>query len=167
MRVGALTIVVPLILAMCGFSLGCTDPVQPAGAAAAVYTPHPVPASPQPARPVWNGCAPGVGRLYGEAVPVYQASYDYQGGFLLSHFTLCDNGTFELAFESGRFPPFDYIGKYSQSDSAVAFNFVDSDLAGAWTATARLRGDTLIVEYNFVMMMADFVNGPYLRDRVP
>ena len=167
MRVGALTTVVPVMLAMCGFSLGCIDPVQPAGAAAAVYTPHPVPVSPQPARPVWNGCAPGVGRLYGEAVPVYQALYDYHGGFLLSHYTLCDNGTFELAFESGRFPPFDYIGKYSQSDSDVAFNFVDSDLAGAWTATARLRGDTMIVEYNFVMMMADFVNGPYLRQGVP
>jgi hypothetical protein len=167
MRVAVLTITVPVMLGMCGFSLGCVEPVQPAGAAAAVYTPHPVPVIPQPARPVWNGCAPGTERLYGEAVPVYQVLYAYHGGFLQSHYTLCDNGTFELAFESGRFPPFDYIGKYAQSDSDVAFNFVDSDLAGPWTATARLGGDMMIVEYNSVMYMADFVNGPYVRQRVP
>jgi hypothetical protein len=80
--------------------------------------------------------------------PAGAAAYDYHGGSLLSHYTLCDNGTFELGFESSRFPPFDYIGKYSQSDSAVAFNFVDSDLAGPWTATATLRGDRMIVVYN-------------------
>lgn len=154
-------------LAMLGIIVACADPVQPAAATAlrpSVSAPAP---TPSPARPPWPGCPGDLQIVYQEAAPIYQAYYASQSGSLISQYTLCANGTFDLAFASGSFGLFDYQGTYSRSDSTVALYFNDSDLAGAWIATAKLRGDLMSVEYDEVMAMADFVNGPYVRQSTP
>jgi hypothetical protein len=114
-------------------------------------------------RPLWLGCPNGDGRLYQEAQPIYAAYYASQSGIVVSQYTLCANGTFDLEFESGIWGVTDYLGSYSQDDFGVTFNFTDTNLAGSWVATGQFHGDTLAVVYNNVMMMADFVNGAYVR----
>jgi len=80
---------------------------------------------------------------------------------------LCADGTFLLRLQSGRWGESEYLGKYSSSDSTVTFDFAASNLAGAWNAVGKLRGDTMTVVYNDVMVMANCIGGPYLRQAVP
>jgi len=84
-----------------------------------------------------------------------------------TQYVLCADGTFLLRLQSGRWGESEYLGKYSSSDSTVTFDFAASNLAGAWNAVGKLRGDTMTVVYNDVMVMANCIGGPYLRQAVP
>lgn len=87
-------------------------------------------------------------------------------------FVLFANGAFSLQFvrENGAVPSassFEYAGRFSRADSVVKFEFAASNTAGAWTATAVVHGDSLSVEFNVVMQLADFEDGLYVHAPQP
>jgi hypothetical protein len=86
-------------------------------------------------------------------------------GTLSSHYVLYDDSAFALQFVSGRFGRFEYAGRYTRAGDRVALSFDGWSTAGAWEATAVLRGDSLSVKYNTVMMLSDFMDGSYVRQR--
>jgi Tol biopolymer transport system component len=83
-------------------------------------------------------------------------------------FVLFPNGMFALQFVratssiSGPLS-FSYAGWYSRTDAVLTFLFDASNTAGAWTAKGVLRGDSLVVEFNTVMQLADFEDGVYVQ----
>ena len=81
---------------------------------------------------------------------------------LQSRYALYDDGTFELQFV-GAGQSFQYLGRWTRADSLVTFDWDGWSLAGPWGATGALEGDRLVVKYNSVMMMSDFVDGAYVR----
>jgi len=77
-----------------------------------------------------------------------------------SSFILRPDGGFDLTYEMGQLG---YPGTYASTASSLAFAFKDSDTAGAWLAEGTIQGDSLHVEFNLVMSMADFESGWYVR----
>jgi hypothetical protein len=77
-----------------------------------------------------------------------------------SRYLLFADGAFILEYEG---QAFGYGGRFVRNDSTIVFNFADSSLAGAWVATGAIRGDSIVVSYNLVMMMTDFEDGTYVR----
>jgi hypothetical protein len=151
---------VAVLGAVLGAALGCSDATPPLPKTIP-YTPptstppiQPKPSAPEP----WLGCSPIQQQVYNEAGSIY----NYGG--ITSQYTLCADGRFNLRIENASLDQFDAPGTYAQSDSIVAFKF---DATGAWTATGKLRGDLMIVEYNDVMIGADFANGTYVRQAPP
>ena len=96
-------------------------------------------------------------RVFVEGSPIYRN----QGMALESHYILYDDLRFVLKFSGG----FEYRGTYKESNGAITFDWEGWSTAGAWGATASLRGDTLDVKYNVVMQLSDFVDGIYIRKR--
>jgi hypothetical protein len=58
-----------------------------------------------------------------------------------------------------------YKGRLTQTNNSVSFTWEGWSVAGPWGATGTLRGDTLTVGYNMIMVLSDFVDGVYLRKR--
>jgi len=79
-----------------------------------------------------------------------------------SRFVLYDNGTFSLQYVSQRFGAFQYLGRYSRTESAVAFSFDGWSIAGPWLAQGTFSGDRLTVVYNLIMQMSDFADRVYV-----
>jgi hypothetical protein len=76
-----------------------------------------------------------------------------------SRYVLANDTAFSLQYlTTERF--FEYRGRYSRAAATLTFHFNDS--AGAWEATGTLRGDSLIVRYNLLMLLADFEDGVYV-----
>lgn len=98
------------------------------------------------------------------------SSSSFQGR---QRFVLFTDGTFSLQYarENGAVPggpsSFAYTGEFSRADSVLKFDFAASNTAGAWTATAVVRGDSLSVEFNVVMQFADFEDGLYVHTPQP
>jgi hypothetical protein len=82
-----------------------------------------------------------------------------------SRYVLAADGTFALQYVLSGF--FEYAGRYSRADSVITFDFNDWNAAGPWQAGGTFRGDSLVVEYNIVMMFADFEDGVYVRSADP
>jgi hypothetical protein len=82
---------------------------------------------------------------------------------LLSRYIIRDDGTFGLEYaRNGHYPGFVYPGTYSIRDYLITFDF-EGD--ARWQATARIRGDSMFVEYNEIMYLSDFLDGEFIRSR--
>ena len=90
-----------------------------------------------------------------------QSSYTVSGYTTRSRYVLYDNGAFGLQYSDNG--GFEYRGRYTEVNSVINFEWEGWSTAGPWGATATLRGDTLTVAYNIIMMMTDFENAVYLR----
>jgi hypothetical protein len=89
--------------------------------------------------------------------------YAWNSGSLHSRYVFEENGTFVLEFYEGAIKRFGYTGRYTHADSLITFDWDSWSVAGPWRATATLRGDNLVVRYNTIMMLTDFVDGTYVR----
>ena len=56
-----------------------------------------------------------------------------------------------------------WSGRYARADSVLVFHYNASRVAGEYAAHGTLRGDTLLLRYNFAMNMTDFEDGVYVR----
>jgi hypothetical protein len=90
-----------------------------------------------------------------------QASYPVRWYTARSRYILYDNGNFALQYDE--YGGLEYRGSYTKVASLITFNWEGWSTAGPWGATATLRGDTLTVTYNDIMMMTDFEDAVYLR----
>jgi hypothetical protein len=97
------------------------------------------------------------GTIYLAAPGLYASIRD-----LSSRYVLYEDNTFALQFV-GPGESFDYRGRYTRADSVVTFDWDGWSSAGPWGATGTLRGDQLVVQYNLVMQMTDFIDGTYVR----
>ena len=82
---------------------------------------------------------------------------------LHSRYIIRDDGTFGLEYaREGQYPGFVYPGTYSIRDHLITFDFQGD---AGWQATARIRGDSMFVEYNLIMYLSDFLDGVFVRSR--
>jgi hypothetical protein len=58
---------------------------------------------------------------------------------------------------------FEYLGRYSRTDSAITFDFDGWSVVGPWLASGVVAGNSLTVKYNDVMLWSDFEDGVYIR----
>jgi hypothetical protein len=74
-----------------------------------------------------------------------------------SRIVLYDNGAFVLRYEGIG----DYRGGYTVANGVITFEWEGWSAAGPWGATGTIRGDSLTVEYNFIMQLTDFEDAVY------
>jgi PKD repeat protein len=79
----------------------------------------------------------------------------------LSRYVLHQDGTFSLQYVTAPWGFFEYTGRYSRVNASIRLDFDASSQAGEWLATATVQGDSLVVTYNLVMVLSDFVDGVY------
>lgn len=95
----------------------------------------------------------------------HQLSYSVRDYTQQSRFVLYDNGAFVLQYAicncGGA-----YRGRYTEANGVITFEWEGWSTAGPWGATGTLKGDTLTVQYNLIMMMSDFEDAVYLRPPV-
>ena len=137
---------------------GCVDGTQSSrpSAAAPVTPAIPPQLTPPPAFPPLSRS----GTIYRAPDSLYDLFANYHQSQLASRYVLYDGGTFGLQFVSARFSFFEYAGHYSSMDSVLTFTF-DGD--SRWQATATMRGDSLVVTYNLMASLSDFLDGVYVR----
>ena len=127
------------LAAVLSLPVACSDVTSPADA--------PLPPPTQPTFPATTGPA---------TIYVEQGSlYGLDG---LTRFVLYENGAFALQFKGSL--PLEFAGRYTRVDSLVTFEWKG---ASAWGATGTMRGDELVVTYNAIMQLTDFVGGTYVR----
>ena len=125
-------------------ALACSDVTGPVDT--------PLPPSSQPTVPAFPATT-GPAAIYVEQNSLYPP--------YSTRFVLYENGAFALQFPSSGLP-LEFAGAYTRTDSLVTFEWRSSR---AWGATGILRGDELVVRYNVLMQMTDFVDGTYVRSR--
>lgn len=158
----ALALALALALgALLALSAGCADSTGPPPPAAAPPLAEPA-APPQPGLRAFPPLS-RPGDVYDGNPGIYQAARAYHGGTLASRYVLYEDGTFGLQFLSPAFGFHEYAGRYAHRQPGISLGFYDGNTAGPWFATATLRGDSLAVEYNLVMYLADFLDGVYVR----
>ena len=84
-----------------------------------------------------------------------------------SRYVLYNDTTFSLQYWRRGSGPFDYRGRYVATDSVINFSFDFFNLTGPWHSTGVLRGDEMIVSYNAIMAMVDFIGGRHVRTPGP
>ncbi len=89
-----------------------------------------------------------------------QSSQPVNGLTTRSRYVLYDNGAFEFQYIDmiSKYP-----GSYKQENNAIMFQWEGWSVAGPLGATGTLRGDTLTVVYNDIMVMTDFEDAVYLK----
>lgn len=80
-----------------------------------------------------------------------------------SRYVFYGDSTFSLQYVRPDWGFFEYRGRYARAGSRLAFDFDDENSAGAWLADGSVHGDSLVVTYNLIMMLADFEDGLYVR----
>jgi hypothetical protein len=58
-------------------------------------------------------------------------------------------------------------GRYARADSVLTFRYNGWNVQGPWEARGIVRGDSLILRYNAVMIGSDFEDGVYVRLPLP
>ena len=150
-------------------SLGCSDlstqgrqdPTAPPSDPNRPLPPPPATNGPPPAFPAVSSSA----LVYDGPSGLYDELVSYHGSTLPTRYVLFSDSTFQLQFASFRFGIFSYAGRYSRSDTLITFAWDGWSSAGPWGSAGALCGDTLVVRYNIVMMMSDFIDGSYVRSR--
>ena len=92
-----------------------------------------------------------------------ELSYPVRDYTKSSRLVLYDNGAFVLRYMtvgSGG-----YRGRYTEGNGAITFEWEGWSTAGPWGATGSLQGDSLHVQYNFIMQMTDFEDAVYALAR--
>ena len=139
----------------------CTDGMMPPTAPTAKTTSPPAAASTAPMSDVAPGFPPPSrpARIYVDPMP---PSYSMHGSPLASRYLLFEDGTFALQYASANYPFFEYLGTYKEAGAVITFEWKG---CCGWSATGSLEGDALKVEYSLNMVMSDFINGVYLRQK--
>lgn len=109
-------------------------------------------------------CAPPTGsrKVYVGTDGMYDF-FNSTHGKLTSSYVLHEDGAFALQFSSLRYGDFEYLGRYTRTDTLITFSWEGWSIAGEWGATGILRGDSLSVRYNLIMSLTDFIDGVYVR----
>jgi hypothetical protein len=129
---------------------GCKDSGPPVEPTAPPLLPGEPPAPTAPANfPVPSSAATIYDRTSSSSIPGK------------SRYVVYDNGTFSLQYVTPAFGFFEYVGRYTRQDSAIAFQF-DAN-SGTWLADGTVAGDSLTVKYNHDMIMSDFEDGVYTQ----
>jgi len=82
-----------------------------------------------------------------------------------SRFILYENGAFELQYPPSAYGPGLYRGAYQKANGRIMFlfEFQGRSVGSAWDdASATLTGDSLTVQYDWSMRMADFEDAVYV-----
>jgi len=150
--------IVALLVAQLATACSAGDVSRPAVPGVIDTNPPPVPpvSFVQPTRPA---------TIYMGAQGIYQFLVSTYGGPVLSRYVVYEDNTFALQFFNSSRGQFEYTGRLARSDSVFDLRFDGWSIAGPWIATGALRGDTLSVSYNTVMMLSDFADGYYVRVR--
>jgi hypothetical protein len=77
-----------------------------------------------------------------------------------SRFILYDNGAFVLQYPS--LGGGGYRGGYKDASGVIIFDWEGWSVAGPWSATGILSGDSLTVKFNDIMLWTDFEDAVYL-----
>jgi hypothetical protein len=112
-------------------------------------------------------CSAAFGFVAGvyERTSYYAPSVEFHGT-LSERYVIDADGSFRLQFDSGRYGSFAYPGGLSlisTGGTETLFVLAFSANNGQWSATATLRGNCLVVEYNTDMWLSDFEHGVYCR----
>jgi hypothetical protein len=147
---GALVVLL-LLSAACGSS----GPTSPTVTPPSPVVPPPVPApTPSPTKTFPPLSGPSRTFVFDRGLLSRVSDYTRK-----SSFVLYDNGAFVLRYSG----PGEYRGGYTETNGVVTFEWEGWSAAGPWGATGTMRGDSLAVEYNFIMQMTDFENAVYAR----
>ncbi len=159
---------VPLAISLTLAAGGCSEPTPPVSSdpptAAAPATPPATPPTSQPfppAPPFPNLTRPG--DIYIGDPAIYQFIFSFHQSQVASRYVFYDDGTFGLQFSSVRWGFFEYPGRFIRADSLIMFDFGGRSTAGPWDASGTVRGDSLMVRYNELMLHSDFADGWYVR----
>lgn len=133
-------------------AVGCSD----AGQITKPTVPPPTVSLPPPAFPVLSR----PGRIYRADNHLYDAYVAVHLSSLASRYVLYDSGQFALQFASVNYPFFEYVGHYTVVDSVITFAFAADP---RWQALGTLRADSLLVTYNLIASLSDFVDGVYAQ----
>lgn len=148
----AAAIVLPMLLAACGSSA----PTSPTATSLARFQG----AQPPPANfPPLSG--PSRTFVFERELSNYVNDYTRH-----SRFVLYDNGAFELQYPPSQYGPGLYGGEYQNADGVIGFlfEFEGRSVGAAFNdATGTLKGDSLTVQYDWNMRMADFEDGVYVQ----
>lgn len=105
-----------------------------------------------------------VAGIYERSSPHWSGTIEFHGS-LSERYVILEDGTFRLQYDSERFGFFQYPGSYSSyppvGPTTALLLVFDGD--GRWSATATLRDNCLIVEYNLIMALSDFEDGEYCK----
>ena len=77
-----------------------------------------------------------------------------------SRFVLYDNGAFVLQYPS--LSEGGYRGGYQDANGVIMFEWEGWNVAGPWGATGTLKRDSLTIQYNEIMQLADFEDASYV-----
>ena len=80
-----------------------------------------------------------------------------------SRLVLYDNGAFVLQYPT--LGQGGYRGGYTEVNGMITFEWEGWNAAGPWGATGILQGDSLRVQYDFIMQMTDFEDAVYALAR--
>lgn len=143
-----------VLIALAGLTVACGDSTRPLPTGDGVQM---LPLPPIPPFPAVTRAA----TIYLGPDSLYSANR--AAGFELhSRYVLYDDDTFAL--QTIGIQGFgEFTGRYARADSIVTFDWDGWSTAGPWGATGTFRGDSLVVKYNPVMQMTDFIDGTYVR----
>ena len=141
--------VVVMLCAACGGS----SPTSPSGTSQPPAAVPLVPTGPASFPPV-----SGQARIF---VFDRELSYAVQDYTRNSRFVLYASGGFVLQY-AGRG---EYLGRYTEANGVVTFDWDGWSLAGPWGATGSLTDDSLTIRYNVIMQLTDFEDAVYVRAR--
>jgi hypothetical protein len=103
--------------------------------------------------------APSPPTLIAGPVVRYKRDFGSQA-FLLS---LAPDSAFVIGYADGPSNAGWWPGRYERADSVIVFIFSGSSAMRELGARGILRGDTLIVRFNPLMQLNDFVDAEYIR----
>ena len=117
----------------------CSDPAR---AVLGVQPLPPVDVVPPPPAPVLTEfpAVSSEAEVYLGDEGIYESSFAYHGGKIVSRYVFYPDGKFALQFLSARFSFFEYTGRYTRTESRIAFEWDGWSTAGKWEARGLLEG---------------------------
>jgi hypothetical protein len=103
--------------------------------------------------------APRPARIYVDPEPRPSSMH---GSPVASRYLLFEDGTFALQYASANYPFFEYRGTYREVGAVIKFEW---EGCCGWYATGSVESDSMKVEYSTNMVMSDFINGVYVRQK--
>jgi hypothetical protein len=133
---------------------GCREVVQP---------PERPPVVQAPDSPTAFPALPRAGEIYLASESLLREQNYGHHRTLVSRYVLYEDGAFELQYLRGESGFFQYRGRYTRTDTLVAFAFDNLAFAPVRDASGVLAGDSLTVRYNTAMSLSGFVDGVFVR----
>ena len=137
------------VLVMVAAACGGSGATSPSGTQPSVVTVVP----PRPTFPPLSG--PSRTLVFDHALANRVSDYTIH-----SRFVLYDNGGFVLQFPTVAGDG--YRGGYTEVNGAITFEWEGWNPAGPWAAAGMLNGNSLTVQYNYIMQGTDFEDAVYM-----